>query len=38
MFKKYRIGMMISACILLFSGLSHANVLLDRVVAVVDRM
>ena len=29
--------MMIIACILLFSGLTHANVLLDRVVAVVNQ-
>ena len=37
MFKTYRIGMIIIACILLFSGLGHANVLLDRVVAVVNQ-
>jgi len=37
MFKTYRIGMMIIACIILFSGPSHANVLLDRVVAVVNQ-
>jgi peptidyl-prolyl cis-trans isomerase SurA len=37
MFKTYRVGMMIIACILLFSALSHANVLLDRVVAVVNQ-
>ena len=37
MFKVYRVGMMIIACILLFSALSHANVLLDRVVAVVNQ-
>ena len=37
MFKTYRVGMMIIACILLFSGPTHANVLLDRVVAVVNQ-
>ncbi len=37
MFKTYRVGMMIIACILLFSGFTHANVLLDRVVAVVNQ-
>jgi peptidyl-prolyl cis-trans isomerase SurA len=37
MFKTYRIGMMMIACFLLFSGLSHANVILDRVVAVVNQ-
>ncbi len=37
MFKTYRVGMMIIACIFLFSDLSHANVLLDRVVAVVNQ-
>lgn len=37
MFKTYRVGMMTIACILLFSGLSHANVLLDKVVAVVNQ-
>jgi peptidyl-prolyl cis-trans isomerase SurA len=37
MFKTYRVGMMIIACILLFSDFTHANVLLDRVVAVVNQ-
>jgi len=37
MFKKYRVGMMIIACILLFYDFTHANVLLDRVVAVVNQ-
>ena len=37
MFKTYRVGMMIVACIFLFSGPTHANVLLDRVVAVVNQ-
>lgn len=37
MFKTYCVGMMLIACILLFSGLTHANVLLDRVVAVVNQ-
>lgn len=37
MFKTFRVGMMIIACILLFSALTHANVLLDRVVAVVNQ-
>ena len=37
MFKTYRGGLMIIACILLFSGSTQANVLLDRVVAVVNQ-
>jgi peptidyl-prolyl cis-trans isomerase SurA len=37
MFKTFRVGMMIIACILLFSALTHANVLLDRIVAVVNQ-
>jgi peptidyl-prolyl cis-trans isomerase SurA len=37
MFKMYRVGIMIIACLLLFADNSHANVLLDRVVAVVNK-
>ncbi|MFZ2199131.1 MAG: peptidylprolyl isomerase, partial [Thermodesulfovibrionales bacterium] len=37
MFKSYSVGAMIIACILLFSGFTQANVLLDRVVAVVNQ-
>ena len=37
MFKTYRVGLMIIVCTLLFSGLAHANVLLDRIVAVVNQ-
>jgi len=37
MFKSYRVGLLIISCILLFSGFTHANVLLDRVVAVVNQ-
>jgi len=37
MFKTCRVGMMIIVCLLLFSDRSHANVLLDRVVAVVNQ-
>ena len=37
MFKTSRVGMMVIVCLLLFSDRSHANVLLDRVVAVVNQ-
>ena len=37
MFKTYRVAMMIIACILLFYDFTYANVLLDRVVAVVNQ-
>jgi peptidyl-prolyl cis-trans isomerase SurA len=37
MFKVKRIGVMIIVCVFLLSGRSNANVLLDRVVAVVNQ-
>jgi len=37
MFKANRIGMMIIVCIFLFSSLSHAAELLDRIVAIVNQ-
>lgn len=37
MFKTYRVGIMIMVCILLFSTFVNAEILLDRVVAVVNQ-
>jgi len=37
MFKVNRVGMMIIVCVLLLSGRTNANVILDRVVAVVNQ-
>lgn len=37
MFKMGRVGAMIIVCVLLFSGLARATVLLDRVVAIVNQ-
>ena len=37
MYKMGRVGVMIIVCVLLFSGLARAAVLLDRVVAIVNQ-
>lgn len=37
MYKVGRLGVMLIVCVLVFSGLAHATVLLDRVVAIVNQ-